>query len=114
MAARAAGAELVLCMSIEPGYSGQEFLPGSLERIALTRELLPPEVHVQVDGEIDAENIRAVYDAGATLLGIVSHRSPGDVLMGLPFYFCALLQGLGTLLAIRHFRQRRSLRHATT
>jgi ribulose-phosphate 3-epimerase len=66
--AMAENVDIVLCMSIEPGYSGQEFLPGSLERIALARELLPPEVHVQVDGGIDAENIRAAYDAGATLL----------------------------------------------
>ena len=60
--------DLVLCMSIEPGYSGQEFLPGSLERIRRTRELLPPEVHVQVDGGVNAENIRSVHEAGATLL----------------------------------------------
>ena len=66
--ATAENVDVVLCMSIEPGYSGQEFLPGSLERIALTRQLLPPEVHVQVDGGINAENIRAAYDAGATLL----------------------------------------------
>ena len=66
--ATAENVDVVLCMSIEPGYSGQEFLPGSLERIALTRELLPPEVHVQVDGGVSEENVRAVYDAGATLL----------------------------------------------
>jgi ribulose-phosphate 3-epimerase len=66
--ATAENVDLVLCMSIEPGYSGQEFLPGSLERIELTRQLLPPEVHVQVDGGINEENVRAVYEAGATLL----------------------------------------------
>ena len=66
--ATAEGVDVVLCMSIEPGYSGQEFLPGSLERIQLTRQLLPPEVHVQVDGGINEDNVRAVYDAGATLL----------------------------------------------
>lgn len=66
--ATAENVDIVLCMSIEPGYSGQEFLPGSLERIELTRQLLPPEVHVQVDGGVNEENVRAVYDAGATLL----------------------------------------------
>jgi ribulose-phosphate 3-epimerase len=66
--ATAENVDLVLCMSIEPGYSGQEFMPGSLERIELTRQLLPPEVHVQVDGGITEENVRAAYDAGATLL----------------------------------------------
>jgi ribulose-phosphate 3-epimerase len=64
----AEGFDVVLCMSIEPGYSGQEFLEGSLERIRWTRDNLPPEVHVQVDGGINEENVRAAHEAGATLL----------------------------------------------
>ena len=64
----AEGFDVVLCMSIEPGYSGQAFLEGSLERIRWTRDNLPPEVHVQVDGGINEENVRAAHDAGATLL----------------------------------------------
>jgi DHA1 family tetracycline resistance protein-like MFS transporter len=44
----------------------------------------------------------------AFLLGVVSDRPPGDVWIGLPFFFCALLQGMAAALAIRHFaRQRR-------
>jgi ribulose-phosphate 3-epimerase len=66
--AAAEGADLALCMSIEPGYSGQEFMPESLQRIEELRGLLPPDVHVQVDGGIDNENIRAVRDAGANLI----------------------------------------------
>jgi ribulose-phosphate 3-epimerase len=66
--AAAEGVDVILCMSIEPGYSGQEFLEGSLERIKRTRELAPPEVYVQVDGGIDNDNVRSVYDAGATLM----------------------------------------------
>ena len=66
--AAAEGVDLVLCMSIEPGYSGQEFLDGSLERIRWTRDHLPPEVQLQVDGGIHEENIRAARDAGANLL----------------------------------------------
>ena len=61
-------ADIVLCMSIEPGYSGQEFMDGSLERIARTRELLPDTIDVQVDGGVDDDNVRTVYDAGATLI----------------------------------------------
>ena len=67
-AAAAEGVDLVTCMSIEPGYSGQEFLPGSIERLRLTRALLPDEVYVQVDGGINEENVRAAHEAGATLL----------------------------------------------
>ena len=67
--AKVAGdADLVLCMSIQPGYSGQEFMDGSLERIARTRAALPDTIQVQVDGGIDNENVRPVYDAGATLI----------------------------------------------
>jgi ribulose-phosphate 3-epimerase len=61
-------ADIVLCMSIEPGYSGQEFMDGALERIARTRELLPDTIHLQVDGGVDNDNVRSIYDAGATLI----------------------------------------------
>ena len=45
---------------------------------------------------------------GATLLGVVSHRPPGDVWIGLPFFFCALLQAAGALTAFLHFRRQRA------
>jgi ribulose-phosphate 3-epimerase len=68
-AVRAAdGVDLVLCMSIEPGYSGQKFMPEALERIGRLRELLPDEVHVQVDGGINRDTITGARDAGADLL----------------------------------------------
>ena len=66
-AAAAKPFDLVLCMSIEPGYSGQPFMPEALPRIKRLRELLGPEVPIQVDGGIDDENVRAVHEAGATL-----------------------------------------------
>src|SRR5207342_2110145 len=45
-AALEAEVDLVLCMSIHPGYSGQEFMPESLDRIRALRGLLPAEVPV--------------------------------------------------------------------
>jgi ribulose-phosphate 3-epimerase len=60
--------DLVLCMSIHPGYSGQEFMPEAIGRIQQLREQLPDGVHVQVDGGITNDNIRSVYDAGADLI----------------------------------------------
>jgi ribulose-phosphate 3-epimerase len=60
--------DLVLCMSIEPGYSGQPFMSEAFDRIRRLRELLPPGKHVQVDGGVGADNIRAVHEAGADLL----------------------------------------------
>ncbi len=67
VAAAAATADLVLCMSIHPGYSGQAFMPEAVERVRRLRAALPPQVPVQVDGGIDAETIRAVRAAGASL-----------------------------------------------
>jgi len=68
VASAAGDADLVLCMSIHPGYGGQEFMPEALERIAALRAALAAEIHIQVDGGIDSDNVRAVYDAGATLI----------------------------------------------
>jgi ribulose-phosphate 3-epimerase len=67
-AALASRVDIVLCMSIEPGYSGQEFMPEAYERVRTLRSLLPPDIYVQVDGGIGAENARAVHEAGAALL----------------------------------------------
>jgi ribulose-phosphate 3-epimerase len=66
--AAADGADLVLCMSIHPGYSGQAFMPDALDRIARLREALPAGVRLQVDGGINAETARAARAAGADLL----------------------------------------------
>ena len=67
VAAGAGDADLVLCMSIEPGYSGQVFMPEALDRIRRLRAALPERIRVQVDGGIDEDNIRDVRAAGASL-----------------------------------------------
>ena len=64
----AEGADLVLCMSIHPGLSGQELMPEALDRIRELRRLLPPETSIQVDGGIHLQTIAAVREAGANLL----------------------------------------------
>lgn len=68
--AEAAGelVDLVLCMSIHPGYSGQPFMPEAIPRVRRLRELLPEGVHVQVDGGVGPDNVRELVDAGANLL----------------------------------------------
>ena len=68
LAAAGRGADLVLCMSVHPGYSGQPFLPASLERLGRLRELVGPDLLVQVDGGVTGENVAAVRDAGANLI----------------------------------------------
>ena len=66
-AAREAEVDVVLCMSVHPGYSGQAFIPESVERVRELRSLVPESMHVQVDGGVGPQNIRELYDAGATL-----------------------------------------------
>ncbi len=79
--------DLVLCMSIHPGYSGQAFLPESLDRICELRASLPEGVHVQVDGGITGENVAAVRSAGADLIvagsAVFAADDPGEAYRGL-------------------------------
>jgi ribulose-phosphate 3-epimerase len=59
--------DLLLCMSIHPGYSGQQFMPEALERIRRLHELVPDKP-IQVDGGVGHENVQELREAGATLL----------------------------------------------
>jgi ribulose-phosphate 3-epimerase len=65
-AAELAGADMILCMSIEPGYSGQAFMPGAFARIEELATLV--DIPIQVDGGVGESNAKAVHDAGASLL----------------------------------------------
>jgi ribulose-phosphate 3-epimerase len=60
--------DLALCMSVDPGWGGQEFIPSSLAKLERLRSLLPGHVVLEVDGGIDTDTAAAVVDAGATLL----------------------------------------------
>ena len=60
--------DLVLVMSVNPGFGGQSFIPGSLKKIEAIRKLIDQsgrDIRLEVDGGIKADNIRAVADAGA-------------------------------------------------
>ena len=61
-----ADAELLLCMSIVPGYSGQAFMDDAYGRIAQLAGLV--EIPIQVDGGVGEANAKAVHAAGATVL----------------------------------------------
>jgi ribulose-phosphate 3-epimerase len=66
-AAVADGVDLVLCMSIHPGYSGQKFMPEAIGRVERLRKLLGAGIHVQVDGGVDHTNVGPLRAAGANL-----------------------------------------------
>jgi ribulose-phosphate 3-epimerase len=67
VAAVAGDADLVLCMSIHPGYSGQAFQEATYDRVEALRKALPEEIPIQVDGGVNADNIKALHERGATL-----------------------------------------------
>jgi ribulose-phosphate 3-epimerase len=67
VAAAAAGFDLVLLMSINPGYSGQEFMPDAVERLRTLRKLLP-DMLLQIDGGVNNQNVRELYTSGANLI----------------------------------------------
>ncbi len=63
--------DLVLVMSVEPGFGGQSFIPGSLDKIRALRAMIHEQglgTIVEVDGGISARNAREVFDAGADAL----------------------------------------------
>ena len=60
--------DLVLVMSVNPGFGGQSFIPGALKKIERIRTLIERsgrDIRLEVDGGIKTDNIRAVADAGA-------------------------------------------------
>lgn len=60
--------DLILIMSVNPGFGGQSFIPEALKKIAKVRELIDAsgrEIMLEVDGGIKIENIAAVAKAGA-------------------------------------------------
>lgn len=59
--------DLLLIMSVFPGFGGQKFIDGSLERIAQARNIAPNAL-IEVDGGITVNNARAVVDCGADVL----------------------------------------------
>jgi ribulose-phosphate 3-epimerase len=59
--------DLALCMTVNPGWGGQPFIPGSLARVRALRELVGPDVAVEVDGGVDRDTAGPCAQAGATL-----------------------------------------------
>jgi ribulose-phosphate 3-epimerase len=59
--------DLVLCMTVNPGWGGQAFLPGSLAKIERLRAAIGDRPALEVDGGIDARTAGACAAAGATV-----------------------------------------------
>ncbi len=80
--------DMVLIMSVNPGFGGQSFIPHSLEKIKQLKKMLikknAEHIEIEVDGGIKLENIKSVSDAGCDIFvsgsGIFKAENPKDVI----------------------------------
>ncbi len=79
--------DLVLVMSVNPGFGGQSFIPGALRKVEKLRRIIDAhvrqggrDIRLEVDGGIKTDNIRAVADAGADTF------VAGSAIFGAPDY----------------------------
>lgn len=74
--------DMLLLMSVEPGFGGQKYIPSSTERIRQARAMFEKkglETDIQVDGGIHADNVHAVLEAGANVIVAGSAVFRGDI-----------------------------------
>ena len=63
--------DLILVMSVVPGYGGQSFIPASIDKVKRVRSIIEDanrDIELQVDGGVSTENSQALIKAGATIL----------------------------------------------
>ncbi len=74
--------DMVLIMSVNPGFSGQSFIPSSLQKIRDIRNLIEDRclnIDIQVDGGITLDNVADVIEAGANIIVAGSAVFNGDL-----------------------------------
>lgn len=64
--------DMVLVMTVNPGYSGQSFIESALDKVREIRQVRP-DIDIEVDGGVNAETCRMVRDAGANILVSASY-----------------------------------------
>jgi ribulose-phosphate 3-epimerase len=87
--------DLILIMSVNPGFGGQSFIDSALRKIEHARKLIDAsgkDIRLEVDGGIKADNIRRVADAGADTF------VAGSAIFGKPDYK-AVIDQMRTALA---------------
>ena len=74
--------DMLLIMSVEPGFGGQAYIEGSTEKIKAAREMVKAhglDTDIQVDGGINLQNLPEVLEAGANVIVAGSSVFKGDV-----------------------------------
>lgn len=79
----AASVDMVLIMTVEPGFGGQTLIPSCLDKVQCLREKYP-DLDIQVDGGITLDNLAKVHRAGANIFVagtlIFSDPNPGGMI----------------------------------
>ncbi len=86
--------DLVLVMSVNPGFGGQAFIPGSVGKVRRLRDAIRArglEARIEVDGGAAPDNVRALVDAGADAIVAGSAVFRGDVAANVRAFRAALL-----------------------
>jgi ribulose-phosphate 3-epimerase len=60
--------DVVLCMTVNPGWGGQPFLPGSIQKLHRLKAVVGDQAEIEVDGGVDAKTAAKCAEAGATIL----------------------------------------------
>lgn len=74
--------DMLLVMSVHPGFGGQKFIPESIEKIKAIRQMIVEQdldVDIEVDGGIYQSNLKEVLDAGANIIVAGSAVFNGDI-----------------------------------
>ena len=74
--------DMLLLMTVEPGFGGQKYIPESTERLRQLRQMadeINPALDIQVDGGITTDNVRMVLDAGANVIVAGSAVFKGNI-----------------------------------
>ncbi len=61
-------ADMVLIMTVNPGFGGQKFIPAMTKKVRDARALVGDEIDIQVDGGITLGNLKEITDAGANVI----------------------------------------------
>ena len=63
--------DIIVVMSVHPGFGGQKFIPAALEKLRLLRKKIDdshPHIELEIDGGVNFENIESILDAGADVI----------------------------------------------
>ena len=63
--------DIIVVMSVHPGFGGQKFIPAALEKLKLLRKKIDdshPHIELEIDGGVNFENIESILEAGADVI----------------------------------------------